>query len=58
MNKKANKNKQMKEKKEREKKITGKISNKGVAQSTPFIVINIFITKQLSMKSPEVSIIL
>ena len=51
MNKKANKN-------EREKKFTSKISNKGVAQSAPFIGINIFITKQLSMKNPEVSIIL
>ena len=57
MNKKANKNKQVKEKKERE-KITREISNKGGAQSTPFIGINIFITKQLSMKNPEVSIIL
>ena len=56
MNKKANKHKQMKEKK---KKIYySKISNKGVAQSTPFIGINIFITKQLSMKNPGVSIIL
>ena len=59
MNKKANKKKQMKEKKEREKKrFTSKISYKGVAQSTPLIGINIFITKQLSMKNPEVSIIL
>ena len=58
MNKKANKNKQMKEKKEREKQFTSKISNKGVAQSAPFIGINIFITKQLSMKNPEVFIIL
>ena len=58
MNKKANKNKQTREKKETEKKFTGKISNKGMAQSTPFIGINIFITKQLSMKNPEVSIVL
>ena len=55
MNKKENKHKQMKEKK---KIYYSKISNKGVAQSTPFIGINIFITKQLSMKNPEVSIIL
>ena len=53
-----NKNKQMKEKKEKEKRFTSKISNKGVAQSTPFIGINIFTTKQLSMRNPEVSIIL
>ena len=43
----------MKEKKEREKKLTSKISKKGVAQSAPFIGINIFITKQLSMKNPK-----
>ena len=34
------------------------ISNKGVTQSTPFIDIKIFITKQLSVKNSEVSIIL
>ena len=56
-------NKQKKRKKEKRKwKQKGKnyqqISNKGVTQSTPFIDINIFITKQLSMKNPEVSIIL
>ena len=53
------KQKQRNERKKRKrKKITRKISNKGGAQSTPFKGINIFITKQLSMKNPEVSVIL